>query len=216
MKDVIRLHNYWRSSASYRVRLALNFKKVPYDQVTYDLRKNAHKSDTYRMLAPQSLVPALETKEQVIAQSAAILEWLEETHPEPSLLPSKPEQRAIVRSICALIGCDVHPLHNLRVLEALRRDFGASDHQVRAWIGKWILDGFAALETIIAKAGGDYAFGNSPTFADCYLLPQHYVADRFKVDLSAFPNINRVVSIVAMHQEAVLAHPRWQPDADTE
>lgn len=211
---MIRLHDYWRSGAAYRVRIALNLKGIAYEQVAHDLRAGAQRAEGYAALNPQRLVPALETEHGVLPQSLAILEWLEETHRIPPLLPGTPDERAIVRAMSSLIACDVHPLNNLRVQEALRHDFGATAAQISAWVGRWIGDGFEALETLIARHGGRYAFGNTPTMVDCCLVPQVYSAERFAVDLARFPRIVAVTAAARALDAVAEAHPDHQPDAD--
>ncbi|MGZ6042143.1 MAG: maleylacetoacetate isomerase [Asticcacaulis sp.] len=208
---MLTLHGYWRSSAAYRVRIALNLKGLDYAQATYDLRQKAEKSPAYAALNPQQLVPALESDGEVLTQSLAILEWLDETYPLPPLLPENPINRARVRAMCNLIACDIHPLNNLRVLNSLRADFGASDPQVSQWIERWIGEGFAALEQMI---DGRFCFGDTPTLADCCLVPQVYNAGRFKVDLSSFPKIRAVAEACAALPAFARAHPDNQPDAD--
>jgi len=211
---MLRLHGYWRSTASYRVRIALNLKALPYDQATHDLRADAQREPAYLDLAPHGLVPALETEEGVIVESPAILEWLEETAPSPPLLPADASGRAVVRSMAALIACDIHPLNNLRVLRALRYDFGADQAAIDAWAGRWIGDGFAALETLVARHGQGFAYGAAPTLADCYLVPQVYSAARFNVDLAAFPAIVAAAETAMALPAFQAARPDRQPDAD--
>ena len=208
------LHGYWRSGTSYRTRIALNLKGVEYRQAALDLRTGAQKSDAYLRLNPQGLVPALETDDGlVLTQSPAILEWLEEAHPEPPLLPRDAAGRAQVRAMAAVIGCDIHPLNNLRVLKAVR-DLGADQAGVDAWAGRWITDGFAALEALVVRHGEGWCFGGAPTFADCYLIPQIYSARRFNVDLTAFPRLLEIEMRADLHPAFVAAHPDNQPDAD--
>ena len=207
------LHGYWRSGTSYRTRIALNHKGLAYETAPVDLRTGVQKSDAYLALNPQGLVPALEVDGLVLTQSPAILEWLEETHPAPALLPSLPAERATVRAMAALIGCDIHPLNNLRVLKAVR-DLGADQAGVDAWAGRWILDGFAALEALVVRHGEGWCFGGAPTLADCYLIPQIYSARRFNVDLTAFPRLLEIEMRAEAHPAFVAAHPDNQPDAD--
>ena len=207
------LYDYWRSGAAYRTRIALHLKGLAFDQVSIDLRLGEQREEAYLSRNPQGLVPLLEADGRSLIQSVAILEWLEEVHPQPPLLPTDPEGRSLVRAMAAIVGCDVHPLNNLRVLQQLRGPLGASEEQVGAWIARWITEGFTALEAMIAAHGGLYAHGDAPTLADCYLTPQVYSAERFAVDLTAFPAIRRV-SAHARGQPAFLAaHPDRQPGA---
>ncbi|HEY4546420.1 MAG TPA: maleylacetoacetate isomerase [Pedomonas sp.] len=208
------LHSYWRSSASYRVRIALNLKGLDYAQVTHDLRTGAHEASAYAALNPQQMVPALETDGGVIAQSLAILEWLEERYPEPSLLPGSAQDRAVVRAMAATIACDIHPLNNLRILKSLRQDLNATPEQINAWAQRWIRQGFAALEAMIARHDGTYAFGDTPTLADCCLVPQVYSAERFETDLTPYPRLMAAVRAAQGLPAVAAAHPTEQPDAD--
>lgn len=208
------LHGYWRSGAAYRVRIALELKGLPYDQQGVDLRTGAQRSDAFVALNPQGMVPALEVEGAVLTQSPAILEWLEETHPAPPLLPADPVARAHVRAMAALIGCDIHPLNNLRVGKALRETFGADQAAVDAWAARWILPGFEALERLVAIHGDGWCFGGAPTLADAYLIPQIYSARRFNVPLDAFPRLLAIGAAAKVHPAFVAAHPDNQPDAD--
>jgi len=208
------LHGYWRSGAAYRTRIALNLKGLTYDQQGVDLRTGVQKSDAFVALNPQGMVPALEIDGAVLTQSPAILEWLEETHPTPPLLPADPIERASVRAMAALIGCDIHPLNNLRVGKALREGFGADQAAVDAWATRWILPGFTALETLVGRDGAGWCFGRTPTLADCYLVPQIYSARRFNVPLDAFPRLLAIEAAAADHPAFAAAHPDRQPDAD--
>jgi len=215
MTEPVTLHGYWRSGASYRVRIALNLKGVAYEQVYHDLRKGEQQAPEFLKLSPQGLVPVLIEGETVLTQSPAILEWIEERWPQPALLPADREGRAEVRAMCTLIGCDIHPLNNLRVLQSLRRDLGADQKQVDEWIGRWISAGFAALEVLIGRYGAGYALGDKPTLADCYLVPQVYSAERFNVDLSGF---SRVVAAAGAARNLLAfeaASPARQADADS-
>ncbi|MDI1327804.1 MAG: maleylacetoacetate isomerase [Brevundimonas sp.] len=208
------LHGYWRSGAAYRVRIALNLKGLRYAQQGVDLRTGAHKSAAFAVLNPQGMVPALEVDGAVLAQSPAILEWLEETHPSPALLPPDPLDRARVRAMAAVIGCDIHPLNNLRVGKALRETFGADQAAIDAWAARWIIPGFTALEALVAQHGHGWCFGAAPTLADCYLIPQIYSARRFNVPLDAFPRLLAIDEAAKQQLAFAAAHPDVQPDAD--
>lgn len=208
------LHGYWRSGAAYRTRIALALKGLAFEQRGVDLRTGAQKSEAFVALNPQGMVPALEVDGVVLTQSPAILEWLEETHPVPALLPAKPADRAHVRAMAALIGCDIHPLNNLRVGKALRESFAADQAAIDAWAARWITPGFEALEDLVGRHGACWCFGDVPTLADCYLIPQIYSARRFKVPLDAFPHLLAIDAAAAAHPAFIAAHPDVQPDAD--
>ena len=208
------LHGYWRSGASYRVRIALNLKGITYDNAAHDLRKGEQKAADYVALNPQGMVPALQDGDLILTQSPAILEWLEETHPEPTLMPKGANERATVRAMAALIGCDIHPLNNLRVLKAIRSEFNADQAAVDAWAAGWIAPGFDALEALIARHGAEWSFGDAPTLVDCYLIPQMYSARRFNMDLSSWPRLLAVEHTALAHPTFASAHPDLQPDAD--
>ena len=208
------LHSYWRSGAAYRTRIALNLKGLVYEQVGIDLRTGAQKSAAFVALNPQGMVPALSVDGALLTQSPAILEWLEEAHPSPALLPSSALDRAHVRAMSALIGCDIHPLNNLRVGKALRETFGADQAAVDAWAARWIAPGFDALEALVRRHGIGWCFGDAPTLADCYLIPQIYSARRFNVALDAFPGLLAIDEAAARHPAFIAAHPDAQPDAD--
>ncbi|HEX2794772.1 MAG TPA: maleylacetoacetate isomerase [Croceicoccus sp.] len=207
------LHDYWRSGTSYRTRIALNLKGVAYDRVTHDLRMGEQSAADYLALQPQGLVPALEVRPGfVIPQSVAILEWLEETYPEPPLLPRDPDERALVRAMCAVIGSDIHPLNNLRVLKQLK-DMGHKQDEIDGWARKWIVASFAALDRMIGTYGSSHASGATPTLADCYLVPQVYSARRFGTDLSPYDNLMAAYDAAMAHPAVIAAHPDRQPDA---
>ena len=208
------LYGYWRSGTSYRTRIALNLKGLAYEQAPLDLRAGAQHADAYLALNPQGLVPALATPGGVLIQSPAILEWLEETVPSPPLLPAEPFARAQVRAMAAIVACDIHPLNNLRVLQALKHDLAASDGQIAAWTARWISAGFTALEPLIERHGQGYAWGDAPTLADVCLVPQIYSARRFGVDLAPFPRLVAAGERAAAHPAFAAAHPDRQPDAD--
>jgi maleylpyruvate isomerase len=208
------LHGYWRSGAAYRVRIGLHLKGLTFEQQGHDLRVGAQKAADYVALNPQGMVPALQIDGGVLTQSPAILEWLEETHPTPALLPSDPVDRAQVRAMAALVGCDIHPLNNLRVGKALREKFSADQAAIDAWAARWIVPGFEALEALVARHGRGWCFGDAPGMADCYLVPQIYSARRFNVALEAFPRLRAIESAALVHPAFMAAHPDKQPDAD--
>ncbi len=205
------LHGYWRSSAAYRVRLALGLKGLSYDSIAHDLRTGAQRTEAYRALQPQGLVPALETSDGVLIQSPTILEWIEERYPDPPLLPEDSAGRAMVRAMAAVVACDIHPINNLRVLTHLREELHADEAAVRRWIGRWVAEGFAALETLIARHGAGYAYGDRPTLADCHILPQVYNAERFAVDLTPFPEL--IAAANRLRKRVPEAAPEAQGDA---
>ena len=211
----MQLHNFFRSSTSHRLRIALNLKGLAYDYVAVDLRKNEHQGAAFKSLNPQGLVPALVDGEHVLTQSVAIIEWLEERYPSPALLPAQPEDRARVRALAAIVGCDIHPINNRRILEYLRKTLGCDEAAVLAWCNTWIVDGFTALEALLAadKARGNFCFGHAPTLADAYLIPQVESARRFKVDLTPFPNILAIDAACAELDAFKRAAPGVQPDA---
>jgi maleylpyruvate isomerase len=210
------LHGYWRSGAAYRTRIALNLKGLDYQIRPVNLLAGEQGQAAYLGIDPQGLVPALETPDGVLIQSPAILEWLEETHPAPALLPGDAGGRAEARAMAAVVGCDVHPLNNLRVLRSLKHDLGASDQQLAAWEARWISGGFAALEALIARHGRGFSWGENPTLADCYLIPQVYAAERFGVDLEPYPLIREVAARCRALEAFAKAHPDNQPDAHTQ
>jgi len=207
------LHGYWRSGTSYRTRIALNLKGLAYEQRPVDLRAGDQAGEAFRALNPQGLVPAIEYEGRVLTQSPAILEWLEERWPAPPLLPAGAGARAEVRAMAALVACDIHPLNNLRVLQQIKRQFGADDAAQKVWAGRWISAGFEALERLIERRGDGWAFGAAPTLADCCLVPQVYSARRFDVDLGPYPRIAAVEARAAGHPAFQAAHPDQQPDA---
>ncbi|MET0371659.1 MAG: maleylacetoacetate isomerase [Sphingobium sp.] len=207
------LHGYWRSSAAYRVRIALGLKGLAFEQVAHNLADGKQRAPAYLAIAPHGLVPALEHNGQVMIESPAILEWIDARWPMPALLPRDIDDAATVRAMAALIGCDIHPLNNLRVLRALRDDFGARQSQVDAWVARWIGEGFAALEQLVARHGGTHAFGDGPTLADCYLVPQLYNAERFAVDVTPYPRLVAAGEAARASPAFAAAHPSMQPDA---
>ena len=211
----MKLYNFFRSGTSHRLRIALNLKGLPTTYVPVDLRTEQHLKDEFKAINPQGLVPALEVDGQVLIQSPAIIEWLEETHPTPALLPAGANERARVRALAAIVGCDIHPINNRRILEYLRKELGANDDAVNAWCGTWISAGFDAYETLLAAdtQRGEFSFGHTPTLADVYLIPQVESARRFKVDLGRWPLISAVDAACAKLDAFRLAAPGLQPDA---
>jgi maleylpyruvate isomerase len=211
----MKLYNFFRSGTSHRLRIALNLKGVATDYVAVDLRTEQHLQAAFKAINPQGFVPALDTGEQVLIQSPAIIEWLEEKYPEPALLPAHAEARAQVRALAAIVGCDVHPINNRRILEYLRQHFGASEDAIQAWCATWISDGFNAYEALLAadKHRGAFSFGNTPSLADVYLVPQIEGARRFKVDLTQWPLICAVHAACMQLDAFKKAAPMQQPDA---
>ncbi len=211
----MQLYNFFRSGTSHRLRIALNLKEITYDYVAVDLRAEEHLGAAFKALNPQGLVPALVDGDRVLTQSPAIIEWLEERHPNPPLLPADPEARARVRALAAIVGCDIHPINNRRILEYLRKTLGCDEAAVNAWCATWIDAGFAALETLLAADAtrGDFCFGASPTLADVYLVPQVESARRFKVDLAPYPNIVAIDAACGKLDAFRRAAPAVQPDA---
>ena len=212
MSDIL-FHGYWRSSAAYRVRIALNLKGLDYEEVDHDLRTGAQQDPAYKRIAPAGLVPAVEHDGHCYVQSLAILEWLEERWPEPALLPGPLNERAIVRGMALTIGADIHPLNNLRILNYLKNELGEAQERVDAWIAHWIQEGFAALEVLIDRHGDGFAFGATPTIADCFVIPQVFNAERFSVDLTNFPKIRTVADRARALPAFAAAHPDRQPGA---
>ncbi|HNW62955.1 MAG TPA: maleylacetoacetate isomerase [Piscinibacter sp.] len=209
-----RLYGFFRSGTSHRVRIALNFKGLDYQQVAVDLRKEEHNDPAYKAINPQKLVPALDIGETVLTQSPAILEWLEERYPTPALLPADALGRAQVRALAAIVGCDIHPVNNRRILEALRHRFSADQATLDDWCGTWISAGFDAFESLVQAHGrGPFAFGEHPTLADVYLVPQIESARRFKVDLGRWPRLLEIDAACGHLEAFRQAAPALQPDA---
>lgn len=212
----IQLYSYWRSSAAYRVRLALNLKGLEYETVPVSLMPgiSEHRQDAYRAKNPQMLVPFLEDGETGIAQSMAILEYLEEKYPATPLLPDTASDRATVRAFCASICCDIHPLNNLRVIRYLKETLVVSDEQFDTWYAHWIHEGFRSAEQTAQAHGGPFVFGDTVSFADCCLIPQIYNARRFNVSLDAFPTLVAIDAHCHTLPAFAEATPEKQPDAD--
>ncbi len=214
----MRLYTYFRSSAAYRVRIALNLKGLGYEQVPKHLLRGGgeHRLDDYRGINPQGLVPALEHGGRVLGQSLAIIEYLEEIQPEPALLPAAPADRALVRSMALGIACDIHPLNNLRVLEYLKGPLACDQDAVNAWYRHWIAEGFRGLETLALRhsADGRHLFGSAVTLADVLLVPQVYNARRFRCDLAPYPTLAAISDHLESLPAFAAARPEAQPDAE--
>ena len=214
----MKLHTYFRSSAAYRVRIALNLKALDYDAVPVHLVRGGgeHRTDAYRAVNPSALVPALEDDTLVLSQSMAILEYLEDAYPAVALLPKDAIGRARVRELAQIVACDIHPLNNLRVLNYLVKHLGQSDDAKADWYRHWVIEGFGALEAHLARnaATGSFCYGDSPTIADCFLVPQVFNAQRFDVDLAAYPTIARINSLCVDLPAFQAAHPSRQGDAE--
>ncbi|MDT3377759.1 maleylacetoacetate isomerase [Labrys neptuniae] len=211
----MKLYTYWRSTSSYRVRIALALKGLEVEQAFIHLVRNGGEQhgEAYRALNPQERVPTLVLDDgTALTQSPAIIEYLEEAYPVPPLLPADPAQRAKVRAVAAIIGCDIQPLHNLGPLTYLRRTLGQAEPEVDAWIATWAGSGLKAVEALIGD--GPYCFGETPGLADVYLIPQLYAARRFGVPLDAYPRIRRVEAEAEGHPAFVKAHPANQPDSE--
>jgi maleylpyruvate isomerase len=209
------LHGYFRSGTTYRVRLALNWKGVAYEYVPVNLAAGAQSGADYLARNPQGLVPALEAGDDVLTQSPAILEWIEETFPQRPLLPADPLVRARIRAFAAVIGCDIHPIQNLRILKAVGGEDGPGSEPSRAWARRWIESGFGALERLAEAAPGEngFLFTDGPTLAEVYLVPQMFNATRFGVDVSAYPRLVAADAAARALPELDRAAPENQPDA---
>jgi maleylacetoacetate isomerase len=213
----VKLYGYFRSSAAYRVRIALNLKGIACEPVIVDLRAPVHAQRTreFRALNPQQLIPVLQDGESTLTQSLAIIEYLEETHPQPPLLPRSPAQRAQVRALALAVACDIHPLNNLRVLNYLRNPLGHDDAAVNAWYAHWIALGLSAVEEQAKRLSGDgrHSFGSEVTLADVCLVPQMANARRFNCDTVPFPTLRAICAHLEALPAFARAAPEVQPDA---
>lgn len=212
----MKLYTFYRSSAAFRVRIALTLKGLTYESVPKHLRNAEHRKAEYLAINPQGLVPVLEYDGAVLAQSLAIIEYLDERFPTPPLLPRAPLERAQVRAMAQLIACEIHPLNNLRVLNYLREVFGQADEGVNRWYAHWIAEGFRPLEELAGRHSSDgrHCYGNAVTLADVLLVPQMYNAHRFKCDVTPFPTLVKICAHLEQLPTFAAARPEAQPDAE--
>jgi maleylacetoacetate isomerase len=211
----MKLYTYFRSSAAFRVRIALNIKGISYEPAFIHLLRAEQSSAGYRKVNPIGLVPALEDNGREIVESLAIMEYLDETQPGPKLLPATPAERAYVRAFSQIVACEIHPLNNLRVLNHVRKAYGKNDDEIKDWYRHWIADGFAMMEAFLVKEArhGRYCLGDQPTMADCCLVPQVYNAQRYKCDLAPYPTVMKINEQCLALDAVKRAAPEAQPDA---
>lgn len=211
----MKMYGFFRSGTSHRTRIVLNLKKIDYELTAVSLMKNEHRNAEFKAINPQGFVPVVEINDQLLIQSPAIIEWLEESYPEVALLPQDPIQRAKVRALAAMVGCDIHPINNKRILDYLRQVLKLDDAQVESWCQHWIDEGFSAIETLLAQdsSRGAFCVGDQPSIADAYLIPQVDSSKRFNVDLSKYPLIQAVYDACMQLPAFVDAAPKNQPDA---
>jgi maleylacetoacetate isomerase len=215
----MKLHGYFRSSAAFRVRIALNLKKLDHESVSVHLPRGDQRHPEFLGVNPQGLVPALEDPRlegggQTLIQSLPIIEYLDETYPEPPLLPPDAAGRARVRGLAAIVACDIHPLNNLRVLRYLHRTLRQDEAALAVWYNHWIAEGFGAIEPMLAAdiRTGRFCHGATPGLADIALVPQVVNADRYRLDLALYPTITRIFEACMKLDAFAAAHPQWQPD----
>ncbi|MSQ70626.1 MAG: maleylacetoacetate isomerase [Betaproteobacteria bacterium] len=211
----MKLYTFFRSSAAYRVRIAMNYKGLPYDPTFISLPKKDHLGADYVSVNPQGLVPTLDDGGNLMSQSLAIIEYLEETHPQPRLLPDGALDRAYVRGLSQVIACDIHPLNNLRVLRHLKPAFDADEDKINAWYRHWIAEGFKGLEGTLAKSckSGRFCYRDTVSMADCCLVPQVYNAQRYECDLTPYPLLMAIHDNCMKLEPFMAAQPSSQPDA---
>lgn len=210
----MKLFGYWRSSATYRVRIGLALKNLDYEYVPVNLLKGEQKSEAYLARNPQGLVPALETDDgAVLTQSLAIIAYLEETYPEPPLMPEGATARANARAIALTLASEAQPFMNLRIQQYLKNEIGLDDDGVKKWLNQWPGGAMAAVEKKLARTAGDYCIGDAPGLADCFLVPQFFGASRFGVDVSGFTKMKEIYDRCQQHPAFIKAHPDNQPDA---
>jgi maleylacetoacetate isomerase len=213
----MKLYGYFRSSAAFRVRIALNLKKLNYESAFIHLRRGDQRQPGFLDINPQGLVPALEVDDTLLIQSLPIIEYLDETYPEPPLLPSDAKGRARMRALAAMVACDIHPINNLRVLRYLLRPLGQDEAAVETWYNHWIAEGFGALERLLAEGGrtGRFCHGETPGLADIVLVPQVFNANRYQsLDLTPYPTIVRIYQTCLGIDAFAAAHPDRQPDRE--
>jgi maleylpyruvate isomerase len=210
----MKLYSYFRSSAAFRVRIALNLKKLDYETAAIHLRRNDQSGPAYRAVNPQGLVPALADGGQTLIQSLAIIEYLDEVYPEPPLLPKDPPGRARVRALAEIAACDIHPINNLRVLRYLTHQLGHDEAAIAAWYNHWIAAGFEALEAKLQRDSytGTFCHGDAPGLADITLVPQVVNAERYRLDLAPYPTLTRIYENCIRLEPFIAAHPNNQPD----
>ena len=210
----MKLYGYFRSSAAFRVRIALNLKKLDYETVAIHLRRNDQSRPDYRNVNPQGLVPTLEDDGQTLIQSLAIIEYLDEVYRDPPLLPKDSAGRARVRALAGIVACDIHPINNLRVLRYLMHELGHDEEAVAAWYNHWIAAGFDALEPLLANGAptGAFCHGDMPGLADVTLVPQIVNAERYRLDLAPYPTLTRIYENCMKLEPFITAHPNNQPD----
>ena len=207
----MQLYDYWRSTAAYRVRIALNIKGIEVEQIPVDLRAGGQRTGEYLAVNPQGLVPFFIDSDLAIGQSLAIIEYLEETHKKPPLLPKDPIIRAKARAIAQMIACDIHPLNNLRVLQYLESELGSGQKKRVNWYHHWLATGFAAVEVAVKELPGDFCCGDEPTLADVCLIPQVYNAKRYEFNLGAYPTIRTINDRCQEIEAFAKASPQHQP-----
>jgi maleylacetoacetate isomerase len=212
----MKLYGFFRSSAAFRVRIALNLKGLQYENAFIHLRRNDQSQPAYRGVNPQALVPTLEDGTERLIQSPAIIEYLDETHPAPPLLPSRPADKARVRALANIVACDIHPINNLRVLRYLHGPLGCDEAAIGAWYNHWIAEGFAAFESLLAgdRRTGVFCHGDAPGLADIALVPQVVNSERYRLDLAPYPTISRIFARCMQLEAFAAAHPDRQPDRE--
>ena len=212
----MKLHGYFRSSAAFRVRIALNLKGLPYENAFVHLRKGEQRAAAFLGVNPQALVPALEDGSHLLTQSMAIIEYLDETRPAPPLLPASPAERARVRALAQAVACDIHPIDNLRVLQYLQKELGCDEAAIGRWFNHWIALGFAGIEATLTRdeATGRFCHGDTPGLADICLVPHVFNSKRYSLDLAPYPTIKRISEACMAHPAFDAAQPTKQPDAE--